>query len=301
MNQKYNLFEIVCIDDFSTDNSFELVGQFKNDKIKSLKASEDKIGKKTALAEAISHAQFENLLFTDSDCMPDSDLWIESMVKYMQKDQDNEIVLGYGPMIHNQGLLNSFIRYETILTAIQYFVFALSEIPYMGVGRNLMYKKSLFEKNDGYQAHLNLASGDDDLLISKISNQSNTTINLEPKSFVFSQAKQDLISFYKQKTRHISTAPYYKWYHKILLGMFGMNSIIFYLIIVFALTLQNPNVIIIFCFILIKWITQIILSSKIFSRLDGHDLIYYIPFFDLLMSFYLISISISLPFKKQTW
>lgn len=59
----------------------------------------------------------------------------------------------------------------------------------MGVGRNLIYRKSLFEKTGGFQKHAHLASGDDDLFINAVAHKSNTALILEPTAFVFSKAK----------------------------------------------------------------------------------------------------------------
>src|SRR3546814_6078167 len=72
------------------------------------------------------------------------------------------------------GLLNAFIRYETFYTALNYLSFALSGMPYMGVGRNLSYKRSLFFRHKGFASHLHLRSGDDDLFVNRAASKENT-------------------------------------------------------------------------------------------------------------------------------
>ncbi|MBK9742055.1 MAG: hypothetical protein IPO94_03465 [Saprospiraceae bacterium] len=87
---------------------------------------------------------------------------------------------------------------------MQYFTYAKSGLPYMGVGRNLLYKKSLFLAVNGFSSHQHLPSGDDDLLISDAANGSNTAVCLDDRTFVFSDAKltQRLSLHQKIKTYH---------------------------------------------------------------------------------------------------
>jgi hypothetical protein len=67
--------------------------------------------------------------------------------------------------------LNRFIRFETVYSAVQYLSFALNGSPYMGVGRNLIYHKSLFAEANGFKSHEKIASGDDDLFINQVANK----------------------------------------------------------------------------------------------------------------------------------
>jgi hypothetical protein len=89
-------------------------------------------------------------------------------------DESTEIVLGYGAYHKKKGFLNKLIRWETFHTALQYFSYALAGRPYMGVGRNLSYKKTVFFRHKGFSAHNHVASGDDDLFISTAATNINT-------------------------------------------------------------------------------------------------------------------------------
>ena len=62
-----------------------------------------------------------------------------------------EIVLGYGAYHKAPTLLNKIIRFETFHTALQYFSYALAGMPYMGVGRNLSYKKEVFFRTKAFR------------------------------------------------------------------------------------------------------------------------------------------------------
>ena len=128
-------------------------------------------GKKYALSKGIEAAKYDILLLTDADCAPVSSDWITLMQAHISTKKT--VGLGYGPMTQANSSLKIFTEWETIYTAIQYFTFALWGMPYMGVGRNLMYKKQLYEEVDGFNTHRHIASGDDDLFINRIANTQN--------------------------------------------------------------------------------------------------------------------------------
>jgi glycosyltransferase involved in cell wall biosynthesis len=299
--QNYLDFEVIAINDFSTDQSMSILSQINNDKLVLLSAKQDLPGKKAALSQAILHAKNEILLFTDADCVPASDQWITSMVHYLNADETKEIVLGYGPMIKKPGLLNAFARYETILTAMQYFTYARAGIPYMGVGRNLMYKKSTFERIGGFREHLHLASGDDDLLVSKVANQYNTVVNLDEKSFVYSEAKDTFNSYLNQKIRHISTSYHYTFKHQFLLTLFALSQLSFYLLLIVGSIFNFWTLKFGLLILTSKWVVQMFLHNNIFEHLNGKDIKWYFPFLDITMTIYYIILPIFRWFRKTEW
>lgn len=299
--QDYAHFEVIAIDDFSTDGSYELLSKFHDTRLVKLKATMDLPGKKSALTEAISLAKYDILLFTDADCWPASNQWISSMTNHLMHDAKTEIVLGYSPMTKTDGYLNVFARYETILTAMQYMSYANVGLPYMGVGRNLMYKKSLFERINGYSNHHKIASGDDDLFIAQAATSANTIVNFDKCSFVYSAAKNSLSSYLYQKVRHISTSPHYKIKHQFLLGLFALSQIAFYMILSVGCIVGIWQVDTVIFMLLLKWLIQIVLQYKIFDRLDGKDILWYFPLLDVNMVIYYVTLPILTFFKKSEW
>jgi len=204
------------------------------------------------------------------------------------------IGLGYGPLIRKepnnnfwQKLLNQLARFETTQTAIQYFSAALSGIPYMGVGRNIIYYKSLFQKNDGFKTHSHIASGDDDLFINQVATQSNTAIILQPETHMYSQAQEDWQGFYRQKTRHVSTSIYYQPKHKIYLGLFFTSLAAFHLYgaILLLLGLHLKLFLIMFG---LKTLLVYFLSHSIYRKLNVFDLWLYLPILDFVYLLYLM-------------
>ncbi|MFT4024037.1 MAG: glycosyltransferase [Flavihumibacter sp.] len=183
-------------------------------------------GKKYPLSIGIREAHHEILLLTDADCVPATEHWMFHMQD--QYDNDTEIVLGYGKYQQQPGLLNKLIRFETFHTAMQYLSFALAGLPYMGVGRNLSYKRQLFLNNKGFSSINHLPGGDDDLFIHKVANSRNTRIQVHPDSFTVSMPKQHFGDWLRQKNRHYSTGKYYSGKFKFLLGLFSLTQFLYY-------------------------------------------------------------------------
>lgn len=223
-------YEVVAVNDNSLDDSKyilqELKKTFKSLNVVELTQEAVHIsGKKYPLSIGIREAKYEVILLTDADCVPSSEHWIQKMQDGYR--EGIEIVLGYGAYHKKKGILNKIIRFETFHTAIQYLSYALAGLPYMGVGRNLSYKKNLFIRNKGFSSINHIPSGDDDLFINKTATKSNTTVVIDPDAITRSMPKTTWSAWLKQKARHYTTAKYYKSKHKILLGLYFITQFLF--------------------------------------------------------------------------
>lgn len=304
-NQEYSDYEIVLVNDASIDNSLEIMEEFEekynNIKIVDVKNNEAFwASKKYALTLGIKASSHDYLLFTDADCKPISKYWIKEMSSHFSNDKT--IVLGYGGYAKiKNSLLNRLIRFETVFTAIQYFSFAKFGLPYMGVGRNLAYRKDEFYKVNGFFGHMNINSGDDDLFINTVASKSNTALCYSPNSFTKSVPNSTFKSWFSQKRRHISTANRYKLLHKLLLAEFYSSQILFWLLGVFLLILNFKLTIVLPIFIIIIMIkyTVVGFASK---KLNEMDLILLTPFLELFLIFFQFFIFISnLISKPKNW
>ncbi len=98
----------------------------------------------------------------------------------------------------------------------------------MGVGRNLSYRKDLFLKNKGFSSINHIPSGDDDLFVNKVATKSNTAVVIDPDAVTRSIPKTTWKSWLRQKSRHYTTAKYYKPKHKFLLGLYFTTQFFYY-------------------------------------------------------------------------
>ncbi|HQY11826.1 MAG TPA: glycosyltransferase [Ferruginibacter sp.] len=290
--------EVIVVDDNSFDDTKYLLEEFQKS-YKQLHAVQLKQeakfipGKKFPLSVGIKTAKYEIVLLTDADCVPASEFWIEKMQETY--GADTEIVLGYGAFHKRKGLLNKLIRWETFHTALQYLSYALAGTPYMGVGRNLSYKKSVFFRNKGFTSHNHIPSGDDDLFINKSATRYNTRINIDKDAFTLSSPAKTWGQWIKQKNRHYSTGKYYKTSHKFLLGLYSVTHFLFYPLLVIGLIFYNwQYALIVFG---VRFLIQAIVLYPGMKKLNEKDLYPWFLFIDIWMFFYYLIFVPSI-FKK---
>ena len=233
-DQNYPNFEVLVMDDRSTDGT----EQFLENDIADLrqvrfiridKEHEHITPKKYALTIALKKAIYPTVLLTDADCRPASTDWLSGMVAPLLADT-KAISLGFSPYEYRPGFLNLLIRSETLFTAVQYFSLALAGRPYMGVGRNLAYRTSLFFANKGFYTHINVVGGDDDLFINEAATSRNTAICLDPDTFMWSKPKETWADWRLQKQRHLNVGKYYKSGNKFRLGLLIGSHVVSWLL-----------------------------------------------------------------------
>lgn len=287
VTQNYKNFELVLINDRSRDQTLKVMERFKKDSSISIKIVDVAVNeqfwgsKKYALTLGIKAASYEHLLFTDADCIPVSENWISEMVSNFSNE--HQIVLGFGAYKKiKKSWLNKLIRFESLLTAIQYFSYAKIGIPYMGVGRNLAYTKTTFFKVNGFANHMHVKSGDDDLFINQVATKQNTAISYSQDSITESFPKTTFKDWIQQKRRHISTASLYKPVHKFLLGLFFSSQLLFWILGIIVLSfLYNWQIVAGLIFTRILFLYLVIGYSA--KKLNERDLILFIPFFEIFL------------------
>jgi cellulose synthase/poly-beta-1,6-N-acetylglucosamine synthase-like glycosyltransferase len=255
-------------------------------------------GKKFALSYGIEQTDREFIILTDADCYAASESWLVHMTSPF-KDVKTDIVLGYSPY-RGKGMLALFVRFETFMAALQYFSYALRGMPYMGVGRNMAFRKSLFINNRGFDNHIDLLSGSDDLFVSEAAKAGNVGIQTNPDSFVYTYPPESLKGFIRQKTRHISTSFRYKWKTKILLGLYAFSHIGAYVALFILLAFGEIQTGVLL--MILRFIVIMISSYGSFIKLGEKKLLYWFPILDFLMFiYYLVLPLFYLIYDKKRW
>lgn len=282
LQQNYPAFEVVVINDGSQDATETLLAEWEQS-YKNLRHSTIELnpnfqhGKKLALSIGIKSATYEHLVFTDADCYPVSEYWLQSLMNTYT--ENNEIVLGYGKYEQKKGVLNLLIRFDTFLIGLQYLGMAMLKKPYMGVGRNLSYKKNLFFKGKGFSSHYHLLSGDDDLFVNEHANKKNTSVCLNKNSFTCSLPPQTLKEWAAQKKRHFSTYRFYKFSDKLILSIEPFSKLLFYLALI--LSFFTPFYLIGICFYLFRLLVQAVVLKLGMNKLNEKGFLLLLPFFDI--------------------
>ncbi len=302
LEQDYQKYEVLVVNDNSVDQSldilYDLSFKYPHLTIRDLKQeSRVLLGKKYALTIGLKAAKYDIVMLTDADCVPSSKSWLKEM--RLKFEESKDVVLGYAPYKKIPGLLNKCIRYETFWSAMQYLSFAMAGIPYMGVGRNLAYRKKLFFDKNVFAKNMHLASGDDDLFINEVATARNTKVQLSKESFVLSEPKKTWDEWFHQKRRHLTTGKHYRLIHQFLLAVFHLSHIVFYLtfILLIVYDTRYEEILVIFGF---RYLFMLLIFYPAMKRLNSLDLFLWFPLMDLLLNLYYIVMSPSLFNKKTT-
>lgn len=209
LDQQHARYEVIIVNDGSDDDTRQVLDEAST-RYPALRVIhlETHSGKKQALTAGIQTASYPFILLSDADCKPAGRFWAAEMASHCTENKD--LVLGYGSYARKKGLLNQLVQYETLTTAARYMGYALRGKPYMGVGRNLLFRKSAWEKAGGYEKQSALPYGDDDLLVQQIAGRQNTALCLHPRAFTISTPPESFNAWFRQKKRHLSAGHFYR-------------------------------------------------------------------------------------------
>ncbi len=308
-------FEVVVVNDQSSDQTAAVLQEFAQQylHLTVVNITEQRkdggeaaaSGKKQALAQGIAAAKHPILLFTDADCYPASNEWITLMTQALNKPA--ELVLGWSPYLKQSGWLNRLVRIETYIAGVQYLSWALAKKPYMGVGRNLCYTRTLYAQVGGFAGHGHLTSGDDDLLVQAVAKgQYAVSICINKKATCYTYAPTNFAAWWRQKTRHLSTSHQYTAKHKIFLGAFWTSQVLVSLLglvgIYLAILGQNTNYLFLYLgLFFMRWVVQGIIHAGIKrnNNMDTQLVSWGFMVYDWLLTIYYLLLAPSVIWQKK--
>jgi poly-beta-1,6-N-acetyl-D-glucosamine synthase len=304
LSQDHPDFEVVVVNDCSYDNTENVIDEFIKvfPNLRKTTIKEDayyKHGKKFAMLVGIKAARHEHMVFTDADCFPAGNTWLSEMSRGFAGGR--EIVLGYGAYEKSPGLLGKLIRFDSFIIATHFLSAAIRRKPYMGVGRNLGYTKSLFFAHKGFSGHYHLVSGDDDLFVNQTADAENTNVCVSHESITYSRAKRTFRDWRLQKARHLTTAPLYTGKSKSLL-LFNYFSQYFFLAALVSLAFSMNTLLLIPILLALKISAQWLLLRNCAAKLNEKDLWLAAPFYELILLFiYPTFHGTKLFYKPERW
>ncbi|MFY0592440.1 glycosyltransferase [Roseivirga sp.] len=280
-------FEVIIANDRSEDDTLDILnsytkkfGHFHHIDVSEL--PDGWSGKKNAIYQGIKQAKNEVLLFTDADCIPNSNQWISEISNAFNPDID--IVLGLSPYQYRQGFLNKFIQFETLFTAIQFVGFTKMGKPYMGLGRNMAIRRSKYDLSllESISDHV---GGDDDLMVNALSNSKNTIVITSHQSQTQSLPENSWGDYFKQKIRHLSAGKYYQKKDRTLLGLFTL-SFLFGWILFFTLLVSALNPYFILTAFALRSLSFYVIFARLGRKLGSPINLWSVPLLDLCYSIY---------------
>ena len=316
LTQDYPVYEVIVVDDGSEDETRAVVERYMvhDSRLKmTFVPYGARVGstKKLALTLAAKAAQYDYLLLTDADCRPESDQWIASMMRgFGDGGKQRDIVLGFGAYFVERGHVNRLERYDTLFNGLHYLGAAICGHPYMGVGRNLAYRKSLFFESGGFSHLMTNKAGDDDLFVNHAATRTNTGVVMNRESYTWSLSKKTMKEWWQQKRRHLSVAPAYrtstKWrllFEPMTRGLF-YASVLAVLILAFAVRPRMISLITVCAaggFFLLRWMTQALVLNVSARRMGvGRFGIFTILWFDIVLP--LVNLwMLTVPKRMKKW
>jgi len=304
LTQDHPAFEVIIVDDRSNDSTFDLLlaETAKDHRLRMVHVNRTPPhanNKKYALTLGIKASRYEWILLTDADCRPNGPGWISNMSSHF--DDHTDFVLGYSPYLQRAGILNAFIRFEALLTGIQYISFALLGNPYMGVGRNMAYRRSKFLEAKGFNNILHVQGGDDDLYVNKYATKEKTSVCIGSESLTYSIPEVSWQNFFRQKVRHLSVGRLYRFSHRFLLGLFTASWLVTWFAgVILLFLLVHPLIV---GGLLGLRIVVVTTAVQIASKKLGEEFERWItPLLDFIYAFYYLVIGLrTLVTKKVRW
>ena len=304
LEQDYPCYEVIVVDDSSEDGSDLLLERWSRQYGNLYhtfvpRGARVLSNKKLALTIGIKAAHYDYLLLTDADCRPESKHWIREMMKGFSNEQ-TELVLGFSPYFEKKGLLNHIIGYDTLFNGLQYMGMARAGKPYMGVGRNLAYKRETFFSVGGFKGLLGNRAGDDDLFVNRIANAANTVVVNNPNSIVWSVPKTTWREWFHQKRRHLSVSPQYRTKSKIQLTLEPLSRGIFYSCVLASAIVGSIELIsIALALFLLRLLVQLIIINISARRLNMRGYSLGLIAYDIILPLITLYMMLTQPLQKK--
>lgn len=309
LEQDYPQFEVIVINDGNTDESEDyltlleekyphLYHSFVPDSSRYISR------KKLAVTLGIKASKHDWLVFTDADCQPQSNQWLRLMARNFTSR--TQVVLGYSGYERGKGWLHKRACFDNLFTSMRYLGFALARSPYMGIGRNMAYRKELFYQQKGFSAHLNLQRGHDDLFINHIATADNTRVETDADATVRMQPVRRAKDWREEKIGYASTARLYHGVQRWLAGFETLTRLAFYTAWISALVVGILHFhwlaagIAFFAFLL-RFTMQAVIINKTAKDLGEKRRYYFtLPVFDLLQPMQSLRWKLYCMFRKKS-
>lgn len=291
LEQDYPKFQVVVVNNSSTDSTDDILHELRALYPSKLYTtyipldSEKVNDKKLALTIGIKAAIHDILLFTEPDTKPLTKKWVNEYAKEFLRGKD--VVIGGCQLKVEKSFFKKLIVFGNMLFGIKYLGMALVKKPYMGIDRNMAYRKSLFFENKGFSSILNIEYGEDNLFINKIATHINTSVVISPESMVESNVVGSLSTWRTIKGKYLITKRHLKGSADKILSFEIFSRYAFYLLFatLCAIGIVLPSAVLIgiaTILFLIRYIVQIIILNKNGRLYNAGKFFFSLPILDLI-------------------
>ena len=308
LKQDYPKFEVIVIDLASEDDTkfyLEQLGNSYNNFYFSYIPPSARFISRRKLAQtiAVKASKYDWLVFTEINSQPVSDQWLRKLME--QRQEDTEIILGYNRYKRENTWINRLSSYDNQLLNMRYLGSALGGSPYMGVGRNLAYKKELFHQTKAFNNQLNLQRGEDDLFINQFANSKNTKVAVSPEAIIEVNPIQTRKEWRILKRSYLLSLNRFKGGSQYCMGFETTTRFLFYIssiaLIVFGIAMGGWvfSLAALFLFIL-RWVVQAFVINKIAKKMgEQRRYRFSLPLLDIIIPIKTFVLKFKLPRKSK--
>ncbi len=211
--QKYQNFEVIIVDDHSEDNSIAVLQELKikyDFDFSFYQLEEGVLGKKAALKKGLDQAKGDLILLTDADCRL-LDTWVKAFSYYYQKSEA-KFISGPVDFLSSSNLFNRIQRMEFFGLTGSGAASLFYNMPTMCNGANICFEKAAFRQIGGYEGLDGVASGDDVLLMMKMTETFSHSVHFikDLEALVLTKYQTSVKDFIAQRKRWASKFGVYK-------------------------------------------------------------------------------------------
>ncbi|OSY89107.1 hypothetical protein WH52_00140 [Tenacibaculum holothuriorum] len=299
INQNYNNFEVVIINDASIDTTSELLEnlQKENNRLTIVNVENNEAfwgNKKYALTLGIKAAKNEHLVFTEIYTAPISNNWLKEIASSF--NNDTQIVLGYKKLETSKiGLLNMLIRFEYLIKSILNFSLTKTSTPFTAEQTNYAFTKKTFFKVNGYINHMKVYNAQNDLFLKDAATKNNVAICTSTNSFTIDKNKDSFGEWFSKLRESALTKSLYQLKHKLYINTFNFSKFLFYTLAIANLFLNWKFTL---PFIIVYYLIFVLVIFKFSKKLNEKYITIFTPLLDICLLCIQIGIFIVNSFSK---
>jgi len=231
--QDYPKFDVLIVNDQSTDRTKRLLEDLfiKYPKLRSVTIKytpKHLTAKKFALTLGFKVAKNDVILLTEADSLPSSNQWIRKMTAPV-REQGKTFALGYSGYTQPSSTLGRWVKFESLLKALFFLSFSLWKAPFMGVGRNLCYRKSFFMEVKAFKGFWDVQGGEDALFVNAYATGKNTQVVIDPQAITTSECTENWKEYLAQEKQVFQAERNLKVEDKRKVGIYAISQALYWI------------------------------------------------------------------------
>lgn len=299
LEQDYPEFEVIVVNDESAgedEDILKILGSRYRHLYRTFipKSARYVSRKKLGVAMGIKASKYDWIVVTEPYCKPESKDWLRSLSRNFVPGTD--IVLGYCNYSYGKGIFAKRIIADMLMVSMRFLGKAIGGNPYMGIGRNMAYRKDIYLQHKGFYNQLTLSRGDDDLFINEIADSRNTKVCVNSNSIMRMPLPKYRKTWRDDKIGYEVTGNHYKGTARISNSLETWSAWLFNLSVIAALCIGilNKEWIFTSC-IFAAWLIRTITAMTVFcktAKAMGEKVSAYLFIYDIMRPLYSLSLKI---------